>query len=519
MKRILALLLCLAMAFSVTACKPDNIKYPVEIIDPSEQGAETEQETGNQPETKEEPAEETEEKLPEESEPAEDQPETKEETEEKQPEESEKTEEEQPEEPAEEEKEEEEQPKETVPTAPQNPLAIEGFTPSMEIAGTLNPSGMIKPGTTVSALKNRTITIYTADDQTAFEYTDKNNKRINEWEWMDQLAKENGFLLKRHVKSNAVSLKAQRVALFSGQKLSLIQMLASELGNGLTLATSAEQLIEKDVSSFGISKAVLEQSDYKLFAPVGNIESLWYDPSALPEETDLQALNAEKKWTVEAFKTLCEGSQSAQRLNMADPLPWATLSGRSPLTLAKGKLDSNLNAGVTREVWTAIKELDLNTLQLPRTTEEMQEETTLFTYTAAPAPAEGKTVQYLPLPSLKEETAGTVTFTGTFLALPKYEEDQESLRAALTFAELWCNRYTEVRAGFLQTLGIKGEDYQAYCDFAETQGVLILDAPELRETAEPYLAGLTDSTIDMNAAYEKIRNRLNGLIAARNLYY
>lgn len=504
MKRILALLLCLVMALSITACKPDNIKYPVEITDPQQQDQventpETDQEAANQPESEETPSE-------------------NEEQENTKPEEEPKEEEETPEEPQKEEEAEDES-EEEAPAAPQSPLAEETFVPSREVAGTLPLSGIIKPGDAVSALKNRTITLYTADSQPAFQYIDKNNKPVTEWEWMDQLAKENGFLLKRQVKSNAVSLKAQRVALFSGQKLSLIQMVASELGNGMTLAASAEQFLNKETPTFGISKAVLEQSNYKLFAPVGNVESFWYDPTALPENTDLQALNTEKKWTVQQFKDLCEGSEAAQRLKMADPLPWATLSGRSPLTLLDGKLDSNLNAAVTREVWTKVKELDLNALNLPREKAEETEETTLFAYTATPTPAEGKTLNYLPLPALKEETAGTVTFTGTFLALPKYEEDAETLRAALTFAELWCNRYAEVRAGFMQSLGIKGADYQAYCHMAETQGVLILDVPEIRKTAETYLSGLTDPAIDMTSAYEEIRNRINGLIAARNLYY
>lgn len=516
MKRIFSILLCLALVLSVTACKPDNITYPVEIIDPNDQPSE------KAPSGKEEQQDPSEAPKPDEQEGAEkEDPKTeapaadgKEQTEnaESKPKADANT--------VEDQKEPDPKPTEAPSAAPiVNPLADEAFVPSTEVAGALTPSGMIKPGAAVSALKNRTISLYTAD-QHAFTYLDKNGKPVNEWEWMEHLAKENGFLLKRQVKNADVSIKAQRVALFSGQKLSLVQITARELGNGMTLAASAANLLDPAIQSFGISKSILAKSDYKLFAPVGNIESLWYDAAAMPEGTDPNALSVEKKWTVEQFKNLSKGAQKAQALKMENLLPWATLSGRSPLTLLDGKLDSNINAGVTRTVWDELKKLDMAALTAsPAVAEGEQSVAPLFTYTDTPAVAEGQTLRYAPLPTLKEGESGTATYSGTFLALPKYEQDAEALRAALTFAELWCNRYTEVRAAALQTLGIKGADYQAYCNFAESQGVLILYTPEIQKTAETYLSGLVDPTVDMPAAYDAIKPTIDGLIAARNLYY
>ncbi len=516
MKRIFSILLCLMLMFSITACKPDNITYPSDITDPNEtvQGDPDQTEPSDEQETagEETPDDETTEETPE---TPEDQPVNNEEAIGEETDEPEKT-------PADEADEEtaEEATEETAEETPvTNPLAAEDFTPSAAVAGSLPTSGIIKPGAAVSALKNRTITLYTADEQPAFSYTDENGKAVSEWAWMEKLANENGFMLKYQIKNSAVSLKSQRVALFAGQKLSLVQIAQSELGNGMTLAASAAELLNLETASYGISKAVLQQSNHKLFAPVGNIESLWYDPAALPEGTDLKAMTQENKWTVEQFKTICDGSQAARRLEMNALLPWATLGGRSPLTLLEGKLDSNLHAAVTQEAWTAVKALDLNALQLPKGSTEQPETGALFTYTNAPTAAEGQTLQYAPLPALQEGTAGTVTFAGTFLALPKYETDTEALRAALTFAELWCNRYTETRAATLQTLGIKGADYQAYCDLAETRGMLILYAPELQKAAEPYLSGLTDPAVDMDAAYKDITPAIEGLLAARNLYY
>ncbi len=522
MKRIFSILLCLALALSVTACKPDNITYPVEIIDPNEQPSETPPSgKEEQPEQNEEPKQDEQESS-EEEEPK-DQPEAENEVPaangEEQIKEPESTPEADAESNAEPEVEKEEPSDDPLEIPAVNPLAEDTFRPSTEVSGTLSASGMIKPGAAVSALKNRTISLYTTD-QYAFTYLDKDGKPVIEWEWMDRLAKENGFLLKRQVKNADILIKAQRVALFSGQKLSLVQIAANELGNGMTLAASAADLLNKEASTFGISKAVLEQSDYKLFAPVGNVETLWYDAAAMPETPHPKSKNNDKTWTIESFKWFCENTISTHRLKMNDLLPWATLSGRSPLTLLDGKLDSNINAGVTRNVWDELKKLDMAALMAPPTVAEGEEPAApLFTYTDTPAVAEGQTLHYAPLPALKEGEIGTVTFTGAFLALPKYEEDTEALRAALTFAELWCNRYTEARAATLQTLGIKGADYQAYCNFAESQGVLILYTPEIQKTAEPYLSGLTDPTVDMPAAYEAIKPTIDGLIAARNLYY
>lgn len=509
MKRVFSILLCLALMFSVTACKPDNITYPTDIIDPNEtaqDAGETEQTDGEEESNEEKQQETTDETADEETvgEPT-DQPEEtpEEETDETTDEAAEQA---------------TDDPIEEVAVA--NPLATTDFAPATTVTGTLEASGIIKPGAAVSPLKNRTITLYTADDQPAFFYTDENGKTVDERAWMEQLAKENGFILKYQIKSSAVSLKSQRIALFAGQKLSLVQMTAEELGNGLTLATAADHLLNPDTATYGISKTVLEQSDYKLFAPVGNVDSLWYDPTALPEGTDLNARISENKWTVEQFKSLCDGSQAAQRLEMNGILPWATLSGRSPLTLLDGKLDSNLYAKVTRDTWTAVKALDLTALMVPQTTVEQAEtDSPLFRYTMDPTNDSQQTLQYAPLPALEESTAGTVTFAGTFFALPKYETDTEAQRAALTFAELWCNRYTEARAAVLQNLGVKGTDYQAYCDMAENQGMLILYTPEIQKAAEGYLSGLTDSTVDMDTAYDDAKSLIEGLIAARNLYY
>ena len=75
MKRILAIILCLAMMAMVPACKPDHIQPPAEIIHPDEQ--EQNEALGLIEEEEEEPAPQEEEAAPSE----------KEETEEEKPEE------------------------------------------------------------------------------------------------------------------------------------------------------------------------------------------------------------------------------------------------------------------------------------------------------------------------------------------------------------------------------------------------------------------------------------------------
>lgn len=504
MKRLFAVVLCLVLMLTVTtACKPDNITYPVEITDP---------ESTQDPGTAQQPADTTQgsaqEEAPQVTDPVSAENDLKDKVTETQPENK-----------AEDTK---EDAAEDAKKPLTNPLADEAFKPATGTANTLTASGLIKPGTAVSALKNRTIVLYTADDQPAFSYTDEKGKTVNEWEWMSKAAAENGFILKYSIKSDIVSLKSQRIALFSGQKLSLVQMGIQELAAGLSLSRAATDFLDTTANSFGISKTVLNQSDNRLFAPVGNVKALWYNTDLVPADKDPYTLSKSNQWTVEEFKAIYNAAAEKQTLPliMLETLPWATLSGKSPLTLLDGKLDSNINAAVTRTIWNTLKEAEFASFERqPNTEYSLANGNTAMIYTAAPQPAEGMSLKYAPLPAAEKDTAGTVTFTGTFFALPKYEENAESLLAALTFAEMWCNRYTEVRAATLQNLGISGAAYQEYCDFAEQKGQLILHDQTIEETVKTYLSGLTDSNIDMTEAYAEVKSKVNSIIAARNIYY
>ncbi len=500
MKRILAILLCFCLAFGVSACKPDNITYPAVIQTPGSA------EEVKDPDLTKEPAVEA--PLPEET-----------------PKEEPK-EEPAPEEPV---KEEEEASAETKPgtaeTVPLlNPLAVETFAPSKTFHSTLPLSGMILPGASVNPLTNRTIVIYTADSTPAFSYADEKGRTVTEWDWMKELAAEQGFFLKYSIKNKNVSLKAQRTALYAGQKLSLVQMRAEELGVGMTLSRSAADLIDPAVQSFGVSGAILKNSNRTLFAPVGNINALWYNPALLPQETDPAALAAANQWTVEQFKAVYTDSvsKSAKPLVMEQTIAWATLSGKSPLTLLEGKLDSNLYSRATRDTFATLRALFQELpafVGVPNTEYALAKNNITMAYTAIPDAAKDVTLTFAPLPAPEEGTPGTVTYTGTFFALPKFNEDPETSKAALTFAEHWCNRYTEALAGKLQALGIKGSAYEAYTNMAENQGALIFHHPEIEALAAPYLKGLSDPNVDMDEAYRSVQDQINNIIAVQNRYY
>ena len=522
MKRVLAIFLCLCLLFSTAACKPDNITYPTVITTPN--AAETPENTDTpeeQPSSQETPSEEAEDPA-DQAEPSVNEPETPAEgTAETPAEEATDTPAEEPSDEADplavengEEK-----------AAHGNPLYAENFTVSTGVGSALSASGMISSSSpNASILKNRTIVLYTADSTPAFFYKDAQGHAVSEWEWMEALAAEQGFILKYSIKDKAVSLKAQRTALYAGQKLSLVQMTAEELGVGLSLTRSATAYLHKEMPSVGISNAVLTASNDTLFAPVGNVNALWYNTGLMPEGTDPAALSSANQWTVEQFKAVHSHavSKSASPLLMEETLAWATLSGQSPLTLAEGKLDSNINAKATREVWSTLRTMnqELSTfVPVPDTAYTLAGGNVAMSYTAIPDAIKGITLQYATLPAPNAETPGTVTYTGTFFALPKYGANEESIPAALTFAELWCNRYTEVLAGKLQSLGIKGSAYEAYAAMAEQKGRLILHHPKIEALAEPYLKGLTDPAVDMDDAYEAIEDQINNQITVQNLYY
>lgn len=507
MKRILAIILCLAIIALAPACKPDNIQPPAEIIKPDEQ--EQNEALGLGTEKEEEPEQKEEEK--------------EEETEAENPAET-PSEEKNPEEQADAPKE-EQQEEEALPDN-KNPLAAEDFLPSKTAASALAESGLVKKPELDSVLKNRTITFYTADDNPAFTYTDEEGQLISELDWIKAFAKEQGFMVQYSIKPAALSVKAQRAALFAGKKLSLIQLDASDLAVGLTLCASAKEYLDLENQSFGISKAVLTQSDYKLFAPVGMVDSLWYN-TALVGESDPASLEKRGEWTVESFKTLCKTNAEKQILPllMESALPWATLSGKAPITLKEGKLDTNINSIGSKEVWSALQTMNK---EIPSFIKDedlsytLASGTALMEYTTTPATAETITLSYAPLPKLTAEGNSTVTFSGTFFALPKYgygEKEESSALAALLFAEHWCNRFSEARAETLQALGIKGSAYQAYADLAEEKGMLLLYNSRIEEMVGPYLKGLTDESVNMQQEYSKVITKLYAYVKTQNVYY
>lgn len=493
MKKSFAVFLCFILILSCGGCKPDNIQYPSDITNPDPA------ETTVTPD-KNNPDESALENTPVALDPAQT--------------------------PA----------ADAGDTAPQeakedeaafsggNPLAGATFTPSQRAKASLPVSGIVKSNNAETILKNRTIVLYSAGEEPAFSYQDENGKTVTEWDWMTQIAADNGFIMKYSIKNESISLKSQRVALFAGKKLSLIQMGVSHLAEGLTLCKSSGAFLDLNATTYGISKSVLSQSNHTLFAPVGNINTVWYNAGLMPEGRNPATLFQNNQWTIAAFQEL--STQAAEKriipFLMQESLAWATLSGKSPLTLLDGKLDSNINARATRSVWAALRELNASVpsfIQDEDVRYSLKDGTVAMEYTLLPEKGEGMTLEYVPLPALEEGAGTAVTYGGVFLGLPKYEENESTALAALSFAELWCNRYAEARAGQLLALGISGHAYQTYADLAENGGYLILHSAIIEEKLRDYLAGLSDPSIDMDAAYDQISASLTAYIATQNLYY
>lgn len=475
MKRILAFLLCLGLMVSLmTACKPDNITYPSEITDPDEN---------------------LQEDVPVSTTPKEDPEEAPEETD----------------------------PEVSAPAAPvDHPFTAKGFKFSTGVGTNLPIGGFIKDTAPADALKEQTVSLYTAREEAAFNYVNKKGATVSEWDWMKALAEKYGFTLKLSVKSADLSLKSQRVALMAGKELSVLQLRKEDLAQGLTLARSAGDKLDKSIATFGISKAVLEQSNDTLFAPVGYADTLWYNTALMPEGTDPAALAKEGKWTVDAFKTVFEYASEKELLPLQmGALPWVTLSGKNPLTLKDGKLDHNFYAKDTRDAFEKIRAVFTTLPDVGTdvgTTYDLKFGNTAMTYTALPERGEKVTVQYVPLPTLEEGATGTATFAGTFMALPKYVSEEKDA-SALAFIELWCNRFTEAHAAALRERGMTIENYVNYTEFTEQNGYLILYSPEIETLTETYLSGLSDAAVDMEKEYAAIKTDLSNLITRYNVYY
>lgn len=410
-------------------------------------------------------------------------------------------------------------------TAKTNPLCSTDYKPATDAKGTLTASGFIKNGSTAAALKNRTITLYTADENPAFDYLNEKGVAVNEWQWAEAMAKAFGFQLKYTIKNKSISLKAQRTAIYAGRKLSLIQMTDDQLALGMSLSRSAAEYLNTGATTYGISTAVLNQSKQTLFAPLGNANTLWYNPALMPAATDPATLSAQNAWTVEQYKAIYQNSTTRghKPLEMSLTMDWALLSGKSPLTLLEGKLDTNIYAKVTQ---TALSSLRTVTTQLPAFVEDedvtysFEKGTLAMAYgLSVPTVAEDAKIGYATLPAVTAGESGAVSFGGTFFALPKYQKDEGNDLAALTFAELWCNRYTEARAANLMKAGISATDYEAYTRFAESKAHLIFRDPAIDALCETYFKGLSDPLINMDDAYGAIKEQLMARIAAYNLYF
>lgn len=517
MKKILTIFLCGMLLFSVPACKQETVTYPsvvtkpgatesVELEKPKQEKEEEPQDstagTGGQtvqigsgkPEAKPE-AEQPETEKPEVEQPETEQPEA-------------------------------EQP-ETEAATPErtfakHPLVLKNAALSKTTASTIALSNLVKGGG-LKTLKSRTLTLYTAGDTPSFHYLNEKGVLVSEWDWMKEIAKENNFTLKLVRKTNASSLKAQRIALNAGQELSLVTLRKEELASGMTLCRSASKYLNAAADPGGVSQSVLSQSNHTLFAPIGNIEALWYHLDLMPEKLDPNTLYKNNQWNAEAYTKVHANAltKKIMPLLMETALPWATLSGKSPLTLLNGKLDSNINAQVTQTVWAQLQTLnDALTPFKPakNTTYTFADETVAMTYSSIPAAGKGS-YSFAPLPTLGEEQESTVTYCGNFLALPKYREEQAADLAALTFAELWCNRYAETIAADLKALNLDATAYADYLALAEGNGSLIFYDASIEAIAETYLSGLTDAKVDMAAEYEKIRAKLLGTVAKYNQNY
>ena len=521
MKKILTIFLCGMLLFSVPACKQETVTYPTVVTKP---GATESVELEKPEQEKEEPQDSTAgtggqtvqigsgkpEATPETETPETETPET---------------------ETAEVEQPEVEQPEAEAPapevvaperTFAKHPLVLKNGSLSKTTASSIALSDLVKGGG-LKTLKKRTLTLYTAGDAPSFHYLNEKGVLVSEWDWMKELAKENDFTLKLVRKTNASSLKAQRIALNAGQELSLVSLRKEELASGMTLCRSASKYLNAAATPNGISRAVLSQSNDTLFAPIGNIEALWYHLDLMPEKLDPNALYKNNQWNAEAYTKVHTNAlaKKVMPLLMETALPWATLSGRSPLTLLDGKLDSNIHAQVTQIVWGQLRELNgaLTPFKPAKnTTYTFADETVAMTYSSIPAAGKGS-YSFAPLPILGEEQESTVTYCGNFLALPKYREEQAADLAALTFAELWCNRYAEALAADFKALDLDAAAYADYLALAAGNGSLIFYDASIEAIADAYLSGLTDEKVDMAAEYEKIRTKLLGTVAKYNQNY
>ncbi len=399
------------------------------------------------------------------------------------------------------------QPEQTPEPENDDSFIVAGKKKNNELMPTIDISKYDIAPVTLSELKGKTLTIYTAE-RDAFSVDKKSDK-----EWIDAVAKELGLNVKQFMRSDKTLYSSQAIAQKSGMTLDIVSTLISDIIPTRSLMKEAAMLTE-DTGFMPFSKRVHALSGSRVFTGYGNSKMMWYNKDIVSDEKSYN-LFEKGQWSTDALASLKIDITAADK-NMIECSNWASFGsacGNQVTGLGDdGKAYCMLNDESSIATFKTFAEL-FDTVSTDKKT--FKNGNTAFNYTDAPELDKGE-LGFVPIPAYNAGKNIT-ELCGVGMGVSKTADDLQS-QYALTFILLWAARYSEARADALvHDYKLSEQKAEKYIEFAETEGGLynadrILSAPFTKTTIPTALFGTPDTVLEK---YADVFDRV-ALINSRN---
>ena len=348
--------------------------------------------------------------------------------------------------------------------------------PSFDIDAT----GFVRAGTSLSDLRGKTLTFFTADNFAAWSYRNKKGETIDEWQWFRLLKDELGLNIKYTVKQHTASTQAALQAINAGDACDIIYSNHVVFPSALCISRSITDKV--NINNMGSSPGVCKKTmdickwgnTLRLVSPIGCVDVLWYNQTLAQQLglSDPHTMWEKGVWNWDSFRAFLTSApavtKSGQRLcafvewDHNASYIWPSTNGCVYIKLdAQNSVPAIMNGWdnpKTIEAWEFITEVHNSVNFGTDGTENgleaahlgLYEGTTLMSatmYTQVYRDTEySKDIQinWVPYPSSTNPYGDEICqYYGFGMMLPKNTSNEENVDIALKFMELWATRFTE----------------------------------------------------------------------------
>ncbi len=288
---------------------------------------------------------------------------------------------------------------------------------------------------------------------------------MTESEWIKEISKKFGFAVDMKITADSRLYSSQLIAQKSGINLDLIFAKLDDFVSSASLMQNIDSFVESTDSS-PFSSRIFDLSGKKLLSGKGNAKTLWYNKAIIKESPATD-------WTFDDFKKLSETSKNAGcDLLETNSFVEFFSCGNEQITgydAENGYIMKAQDKGA-RDILAEFASLTQSEQSESEKTKKFIKENVAFIYTDTPYRRNNMQIGWAPLPSYGEDGTNVMALCGAGLGLsntiPEKNKD-----AAITFAMLWCARYSESREDTLMfDLGLSKADCEQYIALCEQTG-------------------------------------------------